>query len=314
VITFLGLSPALDVTYLVETVVPGAIHRPASVRALPGGKSLNAARAASALSGDARAIAPLGGFTGERVAAGLRSSGIRVRVVPAAAETRACVTVFGTADPDPTEFYEPAPQLSADEFAEVARAVREVRHGWIALSGSVPAGHVSEIAGVLADAAARGIRLAVDTHGPALAALLDAAPPAVVKVNRAEASELLGDGAAEDLADGLRRRGATTAIVTDGAAGAVLASAGGVWRAAPPERGRYAVGSGDCFLAGILVALDADAADQEALALATAAATANTLQPGASVFDPRDLDRLRAAVEVVPARRAELHGSATPRE
>ena len=52
------------------------------------------------------------------------------------------------------------------------------------------------------------------------------------------------------------------------------------------------MGSGDSFLAGLLVAIDEGAALPDALRLATAAGAANTLEPGAARFDPAEARRL----------------------
>lgn len=298
-ITFLGLSPSLDLTYLVDDVRVGAIHRPRRVLALPGGKSLNAARAAATQKADVTAIAPLGGANGERMTRELQSDGVHVVVVPRAGETRQCVTVFGDNETvDPTEFYEPPIALDDAAWREIVGALRGVAVGWLAVSGSVPATHASDLAELLADASRRGIRIAVDTHGDALAAILERVRPDLVKVNRGEAAELLGAGSAASLAGRLQRRGARLAIVTDGADGAVAADGAAVLRAAPPVHGRYAVGSGDCFLAGALVALDRSGSTRDALTLATALAAANTLQPGAALFDVDDARRLRETVAV----------------
>lgn len=297
-ITALGLSPSLDVTYRVDSVTAGAIHRPIEVIRHPGGKSLNAARAAVALGGDVRAIAPLGGSSGEWISAALLAGGVRAETVRVARETRSCVSVFDDSTGELTEFYEPAGELDDDEWGLVARAVESVAAGWLSLSGSVPSSRADELAAMLADASERGVHVAVDTHGAPLRTLLDGFAPDVVKVNRAEAVELLGGGDAVSLARDLTSRVAVLAIVTDGAAGAVLASSAGCLRAAPPERGRFTVGSGDCFLGGLLVALDDGRSTTEALALATAAAAANTIAPGAAVFSLDDVGRLRASVIV----------------
>lgn len=303
-ITFLGLSPSLDLTYLVDDMCVGTIHRPRTVLELPGGKSLNAARAAAAQGGEVTVITPLGGANGERLARDLRADGMRVVIVPHAAETRRCVTVFGDDESaDPTEFYEPAPPLDDAAWLAVAEAVREVPGGWLALSGSVPTAHASDLAGLLADAASRGIRIAVDTHGAALAEILERMRPDLVKVNRGEATELLGSGSAMQLAVRLHDHGVALAIVTDGAAGAAAADGSEVVHAAPAVRGRYAVGSGDCFLAGGLVALDGGGSTRDALALATALGSANTARPGAALYDTGEARRLSLSIVVteVPA-------------
>ena len=69
-ITCLGLSPALDVTYLLDRVEIGAIHRPREVIRLAGGKAFNVARAVDTLGARVRVIAPLGGDVGRLVLRG----------------------------------------------------------------------------------------------------------------------------------------------------------------------------------------------------------------------------------------------------
>ena len=298
-ITCLGLSPSLDVTYLVDALDPGEIHRPYRVVRLPGGKSLNTARAAAALGGDVVAISPLGGFSGELIGRALEAEGVRTQLIRVDRETRSCVSVFDEAAEHLTEFYEPAADMTGIEWAGLAEAVENIAAGWLALSGSVPPERARDLADLLARAAARGIRVAVDTHGEPLRVILDTFAPRIVKLNRAEAAELLFDE--DDDAIGLARRllsRAGVSIVTDGSSGAVLASADGCLRAAPPERGRFTVGSGDCFFGGLLVALDRGASPGDALALATAAAAANTIEPGAAVLTTDDVERLRENVIV----------------
>lgn len=315
-ITFLGLSAALDLTYLVDHLRPGAIHRPGGVLAQPGGKAFNAARAAKTLGATPRVLAPTGGFTGMRVRAALTELDLDAPEISSDTETRLCVTVFDDGDA-PTEFYEVAPAIPDGTWRAVVEGVEGVDGvggGWLAVSGSIPGARIADVAALIAGAGARGIRIALDTHGPALATLLDATRPALVKINRSEAEELLGAGDAATLAGRLAERTHGVAVVTDGAEGASAAVGDDVWRAVPPAAGRFAVGSGDCFLAGLLVGLDAVPGTGEALAyalpkaladalpgalrLATAAAAANTLEPGAALFTIADVHRLAGDVRV----------------
>jgi fructose-1-phosphate kinase PfkB-like protein len=64
--------------------------------------------------------------------------------------------------------------------------------------------------------------------------------------------------------------------------------------------GRYPVGSGDAFLAGLVVALDGGAGWREALALALGAATANAEIPGAGVLDPGRASELAGLAVISP--------------
>jgi len=298
VITCLGLSPALDVTYGVAALEPGAIHRPEWKVALPGGKSLNVARAVHALGGRVRAIAPLGGSIGDGIRAALDDDGVIVDPIPASEPTRMCVSVVDASDGRITEFYEHVPELDDTAWAAVVASLARVRTGWLAVSGSVPAARAVPLAEALADAAERGVRLALDLRGEALAACLDRTRPALVKVNRVEAEEAVGAGELEALARGLRARGAAIAVVTDGASGSLGMDAEGAWRVSSPSVGRYTVGAGDSFLAGLLLSLDDGIALPEALRAASAVAAANTLRPGAALFDVAEIDALAARIEV----------------
>jgi fructose-1-phosphate kinase PfkB-like protein len=277
VITVLSPSPALDVTYLIDRLEQGGIHRPRAVLRLAGGKGLNLARAAAVLGERVRVVAPLGGHIGSLVADLAAAEGLDLDRRPAAGETRMCVTAIAD-DGSTTEFYEPAGVVEPFPFdAE-----------WPVLAGSVH-GSIGW---------AGGFR-AVDTSGPGLAAVLDARP-GIVKVNRSEAAGVLDrEGTAQELAVALRDRTGGTVVVTDGAAGAVAVDAAGTWRATPdPRPGRFAVGSGDSFFAGLLVTLAAGGTLPDALRAASAAGSANSRTPGAGVFDRAEYDAALGRIEV----------------
>jgi 1-phosphofructokinase family hexose kinase len=292
----LGLTPALDVVYVLDAVVPGSIHRPPVVLKSAGGKSLNVARALARLGRPVRAVAPLGGHVGALVRDLLAEAGVAADVIETGVETRLCVTACDTGAARLTEFYEPVESvgLPAERLtAELTERLGLIRPGeWLTVSGAAPRDlDTAVLAGVLASARARGVRVALDTHGPALGALLRLASPDLVKVNRAEAAELTGAASAAEGARALAALGGAIAVVTDGEAGSFAATPDGYEVAQPPvdEPGSYPVGSGDCFLAGLVAGLDGDeplSRDrlEAALALAARIAAANARQPGAAVF------------------------------
>jgi 1-phosphofructokinase family hexose kinase len=306
VITVLLLSPSLDVTHLVESVEPGAIHRPRTVLRAAGGKGLNLARAARVLGGDVHVVAPLGGGMGDVVAALAAEEGIPLARVPVAAETRSCLTVVADSGPG-IEFYEPATGITPHETAAVGRTLAAAPlGGWTVLSGSVPAGVEHAVVGMMRVRVAAGERIAVDTHGDALRAIVDARLAALVKVNRSEAAELLGaadDVRAIDLARDLQSRAGGTVVVTDGVEGSACVSAEEAWIVKPHgSPGRFAVGSGDSFLAGFLVGIERGSSLEESIALASATASANAMRPGAAVIDPEDVASERRSCAPTPLR------------
>lgn len=307
-ITVLLLAPALDVTYLVGSVELGGIHRPESVLKLAGGKGLNVARALRRIGeSEVRVITPLGGHTGDLVAELAGAEGLPIVAVAAHGETRTCVTVIDESDGAHTEFYEGSPALSDAALREIASEA--TGPGWTVLSGSVPADtDVDLVTTVLRDRARAGSSLAVDTHGPVLDAIVSELRPHLVKVNRVEAVQVLeslgvdvsADAAAIDLARNIHARTGGTAIVTDGVHGSSAVNTEGAWRVLPhPNIGRYSVGSGDTFFAGLLFALTQGAPLPEALARASATAVANSAVPGAGRFELADVERALADVTVV---------------
>ena len=294
----LGLAPSLDVVHVVDRVVPGEIHRPTRVVRLAGGKSLNVARALVRLGHPVRALAPLGGPLGDLVADLLEGSGVELSRLATSAPTRLCLTVADESAGALTEFYEHAPDADGGELDQLEQVLDGVETGdWFVLSGSVPRGtDLDRLVSLLAGLRGRGARLAVDTHGPVLPLLVERATPEVVKINRAEAAELVGR-APDDLLElgaAVRELGVAVLVLTDGAEGAVGWDGAGAWRvrtdAAP---GGYPVGSGDSFLGGLVGDLASGADLPAALVTAAAVGAANAAVPGGALFDDGTLSRLR---------------------
>jgi 1-phosphofructokinase family hexose kinase len=303
VITAAGLSPSLDITYSVDALRLGAIHRPTGVVRCAGGKALNMIRAAATLGASGTVVAVLGGVTGEFLRTALEEAGIEVVLVETPAETRTCVSI-GSADTGAlTEVYETAAPLP-DEVWQLFTARTETtlrrRPGWLSISGGAPHGLGADaLAQLVRLGAAAGVRVALDTHGPALPQAVDAAPE-LVKINRYEAAELLHlptTTALMDMAEQIRDRTGGTVVLTDGQHGALaLDGSTAVQAEIPAVVGRFPVGSGDSFLGGLLAELDQGAELADALQTATAAGVANALVPGPGVFEASAVQSLRARV------------------
>jgi fructose-1-phosphate kinase PfkB-like protein len=127
--------------------------------------------------------------------------------------------------------------------------------------------------------------------------------PELVKVNRSEAAGVLGLDPGTDLiemAKHLQGKTGGAVVLTDGAAGSRGLGVDGRAYAvgAPALRGRFGVGSGDSYLAGLLSALDRGEGLGAALRWAAAAGAANAQVPGPGSFDPDLVERLRADVVV----------------
>src|SRR3954469_9671162 len=169
-------NPSIDKLFVVDAVTPGAIHRPKRLVVRGGGKGVNVARAAQSLGADVVAVALLGGHAGRWIADELVEAGVRTDAVWTEGETRTSLSV--AAGGALTEFYErglpPGPETWETFVARVATAVRGGA-SWLAISGPPPPHVAPEESGVLVRAGREaGVRVAVDQHGPTLAAALDA--------------------------------------------------------------------------------------------------------------------------------------------
>ncbi|WP_239147118.1 1-phosphofructokinase family hexose kinase, partial [Paractinoplanes tereljensis] len=195
------LNPALDLTYAVDALVPHGTHRVSTVAERPGGKGLNVARVLHSLGEPVLATGLLGGTTGGRVAALLRTEGVASSFVDIAGETRRTVAVVDGADA--TGFWEPGPAITEAEWSRFADHFRSLLReaSVITLSGSLPPGlPASAYATLIAYAREAGVPALLDTSGPALRHGL-LATPALAKPNADELASLRPPPTSRDRAD-----------------------------------------------------------------------------------------------------------------
>ena len=308
-IVCLAANPSVDKLFEIERLVRGDIHRPDGFVQVAGGKGLNAARAAHALGAKATAVALLRGHTGRWLQDMLGADGVPVRAVWTHGENRSSLSVADRETGGLTEFYEHGADVPSAAWVELLHAVESTwtPGGWLTISGSTPVGAPDHgYRDLVRDARIEGVRVALDAEGERLRLALEAQPE-VVKVNASEASGLLGvptsrrddalaaAGKLRDLAGADGHAG----VVTRGAEGVVLAAPDGTfYEGRLYVRGRYPVGSGDSFLAGLVTALDRGDDWEAALRLGLGAATANAELPGAGTLDPARASALAALAEV----------------
>jgi len=310
---FVAANPSVDRLYEVDRLAAGEIHRPLASVAVPGGKGLNAARAAVTLGGSVTAVGIVAGRAGDWVAERLADLGLDARLTRSGGETRTCISILDRSSGALTEVYERGDQIELATWdALEATIVGELERGdvaAVALSGSLPSGAPADGFGRIARLAGsmpRPIVVLVDTYGPALRSAL-AERPALVKVNAAEAGEA-GATVVTDAASAVRAgdvliaAGAGSVVVTLGVEGAVVGDGIRWTRLVPPDlRGPFPVGSGDAFLAGLAVAYGRGDPLVDSARFGMAAAVANAQVPGAGVLDPGSVDGILERVVAASA-------------
>jgi 1-phosphofructokinase len=309
VIVCLAANPSIDKLFEVERLVRGEIHRPFGSAQTAGGKGFNVARAVHTLGADVRTAAILRGHAGKWLDETLRAEGVGGAFVWTHGENRSSLSVADRETGVLTEFYEGGSDVPLAAWVELMDAVSGLFEAgaWLTISGSLPRGAPDDgYRDLVGEARSRGMRVALDTHGEWLRFGL-AATPDIVKVNAAESGELLGmrtPGREDSLAAAARIRELAggvghAAAVTRGAEGVIVAAPDGRrYEVVLYERGRYPVGSGDAFLAGLVVALHRGEGWPMALRLGLGAAAANAEIPGAGTLDPARAHALADRAEV----------------
>lgn len=290
-----ALSPSVDHTYVVDELVPGTIHRPVETVRLAGGNGLNVARAARALGADVVAVAIVGGASGRWIATSLEIEGIEFGPVIGRGQTRLRTTLTDRSGAL-TELYEPPTAIEQAEWDSLedtlAGAIVESVPSWIVVSGILPPGAPPDaISRIIAIADEAGARIAVDSAEDGVRQALENGAD-LVTVSAVHAAALLGADDSHDLralGGGLRKLATsedTTIVVMDGSQGAWASFPDADPIVLPPaELGRYRLGCGDAFVAGLVQALEADKTPGEALTVATSASAANSRIPGAGRLD-----------------------------
>ncbi|MFN7153339.1 MAG: 1-phosphofructokinase family hexose kinase [Acidovorax sp.] len=298
----LTLNPALDLATTTDHIAPTHKLRCGPVQRFAGGGGINVARVLHRLGADVAAWALTGGATGAQVQQLLADEAVPTVLQPIAGSTRENFSVVETTTGQEFRFVLPGPTLHAAEWQACLDALTAQRPPprWLIASGSLPPGTPDDFYAQLARALSPlGVRVAIDTSGPPLAAALQAGV-ALVKPSLRELREVLQQPL-EHTADWCT---AAHALVTSGAAdivalsvgehGAVLATRLGVWQApalnVPATTGT--TGAGDCFLAALVWALDRGDAPAEALRWGVAAGAAALLHPGTTLAQAGDVQRL----------------------
>jgi 1-phosphofructokinase len=307
VIVTLTANPSIDRTLEIPSLVRGEVIRATAARVHPGGKGVNVARALVANGIPARAVLPAGGRGGSELLALLASYGMDIVPVPIAETVRENVTVV---EPDGTvtKLNAPGPNLSLNEVASLIEVTVDAsgRAEWVALCGTLPPGAPEDLyATLVKELHVIGVRVAVDTSGPALVHAINAGPD-LIKPNGQELGEAVAFPVESlaDVAHGAREllgRGVGHVLVSLGREGAMSVADSSVLRAwTAPVIPRSTVGAGDATLAGFLSAWG-----EQSMALRTAVAwgAAAVKLPGTGMPGPADIDVDGVTVEGLDAAR-----------
>ena len=305
----LTLNPTLDTVTTIDRVVDTHKMRCGPTEIHPGGGGVNVSRVTHRLGVRSVAVFPAGGLTGQRLCALLQAEGVPQDWVATEVETRDALAVREVSTGKDFRFTLPmGGVLPEPVWRECVQRFQTLSQGqaYAVVSGSLPDGVPASVYTELAQwARAHGVRLVVDSSGPALRAALDGGV-FLFKPSLRELSELVQ----RPLTDATQWRAAAreciargqTQVValTLGSEGADLIAQDFAWRApALPIRAKTTVGAGDSFVGGLISALAQKQSWAEAYRTAMAAAAAALMAPGTALCQPADAWALRQQVVLV---------------
>lgn len=304
-ITVGGFNTSVDKAMDVDELTPGAVNRVRAVNASPGGKGVHVALAVATLGEPVCLVGLIDAAHRRLFEDALVARNVTFDAVQSAS-VRTCLAIHDRGGRRVTEVLEPGPDTD-EPTREALRArfvARASRSSIAVLSGSAPRGFADGLYGELVRALrSSGVRVLVDASGGLLRDALEARP-FLVKPNRDEAEELAGaliegPAAAATVARTLLARGPGLVVVSLGDAGAVAVSEGSAAHAwVRVESAPNPVGSGDCLLGGVAVALARGQSLEEVLRLGVACGAANAMSRETGRFDRADVEKLLPRVEL----------------
>ncbi|PPD65193.1 1-phosphofructokinase family hexose kinase [Staphylococcus pseudintermedius] len=300
-------NPSVDITYEIDPLVVGEVHRVKQKIENPGGKGINVTKVLHQLGAAHCAFGYLGGANGQWMADTLKEMGITSAFTLIQGQTRQSLALNdGQAQ---TEVLEQGPTISESEqqayFENVTQHAADAKV--MTISGSSPQFETHS----KFDHMARILKAfphtynIVDTHAGELKALLEAKLPIhCIKPNQSEFEMLVGETqlTIDDCARLLQTHAYFSncdVFLTLGGDGAFVKWKQGVYRATLPHKDIVnPVGSGDSTVAGIAYSVDQGLAPEALIRQALACGTSNALQEKTGFIDVNQVAEIKNEIEV----------------
>jgi len=247
-------NPALDLSGIVERVVPNEKAYVTDERRFPGGNAINAARVISEMGIPVVASGFVGGATGEEIKSLLQQEGVQHHFIPIAGHTRINITVSTRKTHLQTRLSFPGPRIHESEIRILKKWLGRIKNpALVIVGGSLPPGFsFITLRSLLDELKRRGIPFVVDVPGSILRKVL-VAKPVLIKPNLTEFQEMSSQQVSS-LSQVLRHAKVLAekiafVCVSSVQGGAILVTSQNAWFGRIPKiRVRTSVGAGDAMV------------------------------------------------------------------
>ncbi|WP_165460966.1 6-phosphofructokinase II [Atlantibacter sp.] len=297
----LTLAPSLDSATVTPQIYPEGKLRCTAPVFEPGGGGINVARAITHLGGNATALYPAGGATGEHLTALLQEENVTVDALVTHDWTRQNLHVHVETSGEQYRFVMPGAHLKQEEFRQLQEKVLALESGaLLVISGSLPPGvSLDDFTHLIKRAQEHGLRCIIDSSGEALNAALETGGIELVKPNQKELAALVGRDLNQP--DDVRR--AAQELVNSGKAKRVVVSLGPqgalgvdetdcVQVVPPPVKSQSTVGAGDSMVGAMTLKLAQNATLLDMVRYGVAAGSAATLNQGTRLCSHENTEKI----------------------
>ena len=295
------MNPAIDKSAQVNQVEPDKKLRCQEPVFTPGGGGINVARAIHNLGGEARAIYPAGGPTGDMLEQLLEKEGINQYRIKVKNWTRENVSIVEESTNNQYRFEMPGSPLDEHETTLSLEAVlnESKTAEYLVASGSLPPGVPDDFYATLAKKThGANLKLIIDTSGESLKKLKGSGI-FLLKPNLREFREFTG---LELLSEEDQKR-AGRELVDNGTCEVLVLSLGadGVLLVTHDVQVRFRspkvtvisrIGAGDSTVAGIVLGLTKDMDLKEAVMFGISCGASTVMSPGNELCQKSDVDRI----------------------
>lgn len=307
-------NPALDLSGLVNQLIPNEKNYVYSEARYPGGNAVNVARLLTRLGAPTCATGFLGNNIGNEIKTLLNHEKVKHHFVEIKGHTRISVSISNLKTHQQTRLSFPGPRIEVKEIQALTKKIAQIpQSSMLVLGGSFPPGfEISHANHLIRTAQERNIPVVVDVPGTILGKIhLDGL--LLIKPNLIEFQELIGKKvrsissvgrAAQNLARKVR-----FVCISSVKGGALLASRNSIWFGVPPPiKLLSTVGAGDSMVAGMVAKLwrqqgatetnDDDSLIPELLRYGLSSAAATLSTNGTQLGSRKDILKFYRGVEV----------------
>lgn len=301
------LNPSIDISYQVESLEIGAVHRPTQMIKNAGGKGINVTKVLNDLGVDVTATGYLGGANGQWIQTQLEQRNIQLQFIDIEGNTRQCIAIND--GEHQTEILEAGPEISEASQSLYLKQLTDIAHQYkvVTISGSTPklmnqskTAYMIKILNTLTHS-----YNIVDIDGQSLKEILgQCAHIHAIKPNQSEFEDLVHQKelSHQDIIKILKTNQLFKEVdvfVTLGSEGAIIKLKQSIYKATLPNINAVnPVGSGDATVAGIAYSVEYDLDPVTTIQTALACGTSNAMQAATGKIIQQEVDDLIKKVGV----------------